>query len=86
MSATRGPRRWSRVYIDTSAYTVKRLPAELVSFMKTGTGQRKVMFGTNYPMIQPSRALAGLDDLGLDREARDDYLHRNAARVFGLRR
>src|SRR5208337_4163680 len=44
-------RKHENVYIDTSAYTIKRLPDELVRFMKTGTGQRKVLFGTNYPMI-----------------------------------
>lgn len=77
-------RKHENVYIDTSAYTTKRLPEELVRFMKTPTGQRKVLFGTNYPMITPSRALAGLDELGLTDDALADYLHRNAARVFGL--
>jgi predicted TIM-barrel fold metal-dependent hydrolase len=52
--------------------------------MKTGTGQRKVLFGTNYPMIGHAHALAGLGELGLDDEARRDYLHANAERVFGL--
>jgi uncharacterized protein len=77
-------RKHPNVYIDTSAYTIKRLPAELVGFMKTRTGQRKVMFGTNYPMIGHSHALAGLDDLGLSDDARTDYLHGNAERVFNL--
>ena len=31
--------------------------------MKTRTGQRKVLFGTNYPMIDFGHALAGLDEL-----------------------
>jgi len=75
-------RKHENVYIDTSAYTTKRLPAELVSFMKTGTGQRKVLFGTNYPMIGHSHALDGLDQLGLSAAARQDYLHDNARRVF----
>jgi hypothetical protein len=35
------------VYIDTSAYTIKRYPAELVRCME-GHGKRKVMFGTHY--------------------------------------
>lgn len=77
-------RKHEGVYIDTSAYTIKRLPAQLVTFMKTRTGQRKVMFGTNYPMIAHAHALAGLDDLGLTDSARRDYLHANAERVFGL--
>jgi hypothetical protein len=77
-------RKHENVYIDTSAYTIKRLPEELVRFVKTGTGQRKVLFGTNYPMIAHTHALAGLDELGLDDEARSDFLHGNAERVFKL--
>jgi hypothetical protein len=77
-------RKHENVYIDTSAYTIKRLPDELVRFMKTGTGQRKVLFGTNYPMIMPDHALAGLDELGLTDEGRRDFLHSNAERVFRL--
>jgi predicted TIM-barrel fold metal-dependent hydrolase len=79
-------RKHENVYIDTSAYTVKRLPEELIRFMKTVTGQRKVLFGTNYPMISHEHALAGLDDLGLSDEARRDFLHDNAERVFKLQR
>ncbi len=52
--------------------------------MKTRTGQRRVMCGTNYPMIAHEHALAGLDTLGLAEQARADYLHGNAERVFGL--
>ncbi|HEU4360088.1 MAG TPA: amidohydrolase family protein [Mycobacterium sp.] len=77
-------RKHENVYIDTSAYTTKRLPDELVRFMKTGTGQRKVLFGTNYPMITHAHALDGLADLGLGEDARADYLHGNARRVFNL--
>ncbi len=75
-------RKHPNVYIDTSAYTTKRLPDELVAFMKTSTGQRKVLFGSNYPMIGHAHALDGLDDLGLSAQARDDYLQGNARRVF----
>jgi predicted TIM-barrel fold metal-dependent hydrolase len=79
-------RKHENVYIDTSAYTIARLPDELIRFMKTGTGQRKVLFGTNYPMIAHAHALAGLDDLGLSDEARRDFLRDNAERVFRLQR
>jgi predicted TIM-barrel fold metal-dependent hydrolase len=77
-------RKQENVYNDTSAYTTKRLPPELIRFMKTGTGQRKVLFGTNYPMMTHTHALAGLDELGLDDEAHRDFLRGNAERVFGL--
>ncbi|MBL8346141.1 MAG: amidohydrolase [Rubrivivax sp.] len=72
-----------RFYIDTSAYTVKRYPAALVEFMR-GHGRHKVLFGSNYPMILPGKALEGLDTLGLDDEARALFLAGNAARVYSL--
>jgi predicted TIM-barrel fold metal-dependent hydrolase len=77
-------RKHENVYIDTSAYTSRRLPAELVAYMKTGSGRHKVLFGTNYPMIQPAHALEGLDDLGLDDETKDLYLRGNAVQLLGL--
>jgi predicted TIM-barrel fold metal-dependent hydrolase len=77
-------RKHENVYIDTSAYTSKRYPPELVAYMKTGSGRKKVMFGSNYPMVMASQALAGLDDLGLEDEVRDLFLAGNARRVLGL--
>ena len=71
------------VYIDTSAYTVKRYPATLVDFMR-GHGRYKVLFGTNYPMIMPAKALQGVDEIGLDDEAKQLFLSGNAVRVYGL--
>ncbi|MFG1664702.1 amidohydrolase family protein [Streptomyces sp. Y7] len=71
------------VFIDTSAYTVRRFPPELVEYLR-GRGRRKVLFGSNYPMITPSRALEHLDGLGLDEETRELFLHGNARRVFAL--
>jgi predicted TIM-barrel fold metal-dependent hydrolase len=71
------------VYIDTSAYTVRRYPEALVNYMKRH-GRSKVMFGTNWPMIAPKHALEGLDELCLDDGVRDLFLAGNALRVFGL--
>jgi predicted TIM-barrel fold metal-dependent hydrolase len=77
-------RKHERVVIDTSAYTTKRLPPAIIAYMKSNSGRHKVLFGSNFPMITPEHALAGLDDLGLDAETRDLYLEDNARRVFGL--
>jgi hypothetical protein len=49
-----------------------------------GHGRRKVLFGSNYPMIMPSQALEGADSLGLDDEAKALFLHGNTQRVFAL--
>ncbi|MPY80759.1 MAG: amidohydrolase family protein [Actinophytocola sp.] len=74
--------KYPNVYIDTSAYTARRYPAELVDYLR-GHGRHKVLFGTNYPMITPARALEHLDDLRLDDEARELFLDGNARRIFG---
>jgi predicted TIM-barrel fold metal-dependent hydrolase len=77
-------RKHENVYIDTSAYTAKRYPPELVNYMKSQSGRRKVMFATNYPMIFPRQALDGLDRLGLDDEGRELFLAGNAQRALTL--
>ncbi|MFF4838292.1 amidohydrolase family protein [Streptomyces sp. NPDC001315] len=73
----------TNVYIDTSAYTARRYPTELVAYLR-GRGRHKVLFGTNYPMITPAQALEHLDALELDDEARELFLIGNARRVFSL--
>lgn len=75
--------KYENVYIDTSAYTPERYPDALVQFMN-GPGGRKVLFGSNFPMIQPAKCMAQLDSLGLSDETRRLFLHDNAARVFAL--
>jgi uncharacterized protein len=77
-------RKHENVHIDTSAYTVKRYPPELVRYLKTSGGSRKVMFGTNYPMIFHEQALEGLDGLGLDEETEGAFLGGNACRLLGV--
>jgi predicted TIM-barrel fold metal-dependent hydrolase len=71
------------VCIDTSAYTARRYPAELVDYLR-GRGKTKVLFGTNYPMITPARALEHLADLQLDEQTTALFLAGNARRVFVL--
>lgn len=71
------------VYIDTSAYTIKRYPEALISYMQ-GHGARKVLFGSNYPMITPQKALENFDRLGLSDANKALFLSDNAKRVFQL--
>jgi len=70
-------------YVDTSAYALHRLPAAFVDYLR-GVGRGRVLFGTNWPMLSPSRCLEGLTGLELDDEARDAFLFGTARRVFGL--
>jgi len=75
--------KFENLFIDTSAYKLSRLPAEFAGFMR-GHGSRKVMFGTNYPMLAAGECLQGLHGLGLDAEATESFLAGNARRVFRL--
>jgi len=76
-------RKYPNVHIDTSAYTVRRYPHELVRYLRRD-GRGKVMFGTNWPMIAPEKALDGIDDLQLDPDTCNRFLGANARAVFGL--
>jgi len=69
-------------FVDTSAYAVNRLPPQFVQWMK-GPGAKRVMFGTNWPMLTPERCLSGLNLLGLTAEQCQDFLYANAMRAFG---
>ena len=75
--------KYPNVYIDTSAYVPTRYPRDLVDYMR-GHGSRKVLFGTNYPMLSPARCVGEVDVLELSDEQRSDFLSGNAARVFKL--
>lgn len=75
--------KYPNVYIDTSAYKPKRYPEELVDYLST-YGSDDVLFGTNYPMIQPGECLGGVDELDLDLEVMEKFLGGNAAQVFDL--
>lgn len=75
--------KYPNFYIDTSAYKLTRLPAELVDYLR-GRGRRKVLFGSNFPMLTAGAALEGLDALQLDDETKGLFLQGNAARIFRL--
>ncbi len=75
--------KYANVYIDTSAYTARRYPAEMVDYLR-GHGRHKVLFGSNHPAWPASVCLAGLDDLGLEPDVERMFLRENAIRVFRL--
>lgn len=75
--------KYENVYIDTSAYKPSRYPPEFVTYLR-GRGRKKVLFGSNFPMLTPAQCLAEIDQLDLDDEAAQLFLSGNAQRVFGL--
>ncbi len=75
--------KYPNVHIDTSAYKISRYPREMVDYLR-GHGRKKVLFGSNYPMLMPGDCLRDLAELELDDEATRMFLYENAERVFSL--
>ena len=75
--------KFPNLYIDTSAYKASRYPGDFVEFMR-GRGAKKVMFGSNYPMLTPAACLEGLTSLELTADGTALFLEKTARRVFKL--
>ncbi len=75
--------KYPNLYVDTSAYTLARLPDAFITYLR-GAGAGRVMFGTNWPMIPHARCLRDIDRLGLSDEEATQFLGDTARRVFRL--
>ena len=75
--------KYPNVFVDTSAYTAARYPAELVAYLK-GHGRSKVLFGSNHPFWPAPECVAGLAELELDDTTQRLFLAQNARRAFRL--
>ena len=78
-------RKHENVYIDTSAYTIKRLPDGTHTFHENRHRTTQSLVRHQLPDDRlTTHALAGLDELGLSDDGRREFLRGNAERVFGL--
>ena len=75
--------KYPNVYIDTSAYKPSRYPRVLVDYLR-GHGRKKVLFGSNFPMLSPAECLSELVTLELPGDVSALFLGENARRVFRL--
>jgi hypothetical protein len=71
------------VYTAGDAYAPKHWPAQFVHYANT-YGREKVMFGTDWPVIDPERAVAEIAALGLRADSHRMLMRENALRVFRL--
>jgi predicted TIM-barrel fold metal-dependent hydrolase len=71
------------VFIGVDAYAPKHWPASLVHYMNT-YGREKVLFGTDWPVIDPERAVREISDLNLRPAAKSLLMRDNARRLFKL--
>ncbi|MEV6876207.1 4-hydroxyphenyl-beta-ketoacyl-CoA hydrolase [Amycolatopsis sp. NPDC051128] len=73
----------ANVYIDLSGWSPKYFPPQLVRAANTLL-KRKVLFGSDFPVITPDRWLADFAELDLKDEVRPLILKDNAVKVLGL--
>lgn len=71
------------VYIDLSGWSPKYFPDILVRYCNSIL-KKKVLFGSDWPMIAPERWLNDFERIAIRDEVRPDILKNNAARVLGL--
>jgi predicted TIM-barrel fold metal-dependent hydrolase len=71
------------VFIGSDAYAPKHWPPEFVHYLNT-YGRHKVLFGTDWPVVHPERAMQEIDALNLRPESIEALLRDNALRVFRL--
>jgi uncharacterized protein len=72
------------VWIDLSGWSPKYFPPILVQYANTLL-RRKVLFGSDFPMITPDRWLADFAELEIRDEVRPLILKENAIDLLGLR-
>jgi predicted TIM-barrel fold metal-dependent hydrolase len=71
------------LFLGTSAHAPKYWKPELVKFINSH-GQDKVMWGTDYPLLNHEESLRQVDALGLRESSKEKFLCKNAARIFHL--
>ena len=60
------------------------LKLELINFINSW-GQDKVMFGTDFPIIDFERATREVEALGFREVSKEKLMWKNAARLYGLK-
>ena len=76
-------RKHENVFTAGDAYAPRYWPAPFVHYLNS-RGRDKVMFGTDWPVIDPERAVAEVRELELKAESRQRLLRDNALSVFRL--
>jgi predicted TIM-barrel fold metal-dependent hydrolase len=71
------------VYIDLSGWSPKYFPPLLVRYCNSIL-RKKVLFGSDWPMITPERWLEDFEKIDIKDELREDIIKNNAARLLGL--
>jgi predicted TIM-barrel fold metal-dependent hydrolase len=74
----------ANVYIDLSGWSPKYFPPQLVRAANTLL-KRKVLFGSDYPLLRPERWIRDFETLEIRDEVKPLIMKDNAIRALGLR-
>jgi hypothetical protein len=69
------------IFIGGDAYAPKHWPKQMVHYANT-YGQDKFLFGTDWPVIDPERAMREVDELSFRPGPKEKILRENALRIF----
>jgi len=73
--------KYRNLRLMTSAWSPKRLPEELLHYLRT-RGKDRIIFASDSPVLSMTRCINEVDGLELDDDVRDGYLYRNAQEFF----
>jgi len=73
------------VYIDLSGWSPKYFPPILVHYANTLL-KRKMLFGSDYPVLTPDRWMADFDKIDIRPEVKPLILKDNAAKLLGFKK
>lgn len=73
--------KYPNLYMMTSAYAPKYLPASLIHYMNT-RGKHKIMFASDHPVLSMERCIAEAKELELRPGVLEQYLYDNAEAVI----
>lgn len=73
--------KYKNLHLMTSAWSPRRLPEELLHFMRT-RGQDKIIWASDHPALTIDRTLPHARALDLPPDVLDKYLYANADRLF----
>ena len=71
------------VFIRLDAYAPKHWPEPIRHYMNT-FGQDKVLFGTDWPVVDPERAIQDLDTIDFKAHTKRKVLRDNALKLYNL--
>ena len=71
------------IFIGVDAYAPRYWPPEIVHYLNS-YGRKKVLFGTDWPVIDPERAMAEIAEIDIKPQAKELLMRGNALRIFNL--